>query len=1033
LADRVLDFSKEGDLLVENFERRVAGDNTVEDLLAHVVEVKGLFFDAGILTVFASAGGLELLAEDFLEGITGVEEVLEADLELFLPQELLVVVLLEEVVGSLLDFVQVVGHVLELAHQKELILDFVQEITVGGVKTGHLGGQGDEILNNLVDDVTDTVLALIAHNGGFKEHVVALEVHLDVEDGLEAVVLIVLDGELLQEVLHRAVDTFSDAVDDEAVEVVDVLAPCAGSLVGTDGFHGVFHELLDLLTVGTDFFNAGTNHSGVSSFNILSKHGLVLALVKGLIPLLHHVVHLVDVLLHLLDELVNLGNNLQGIADELVNVVAVPAELSNSGLKSVAHLLDAVSEEGLLDGEKSGKDFVVHVNAQFQVAGLSAVQVNLTVKGVGAFGNFNVEQFEVLDFTEKADEDGVEVDANEALFGKLGLLAEEQELVELFVGVLFNTSFPLADLLVIELLKVLDERVVELLDVFVLFTLENGSGELAKTFHWVGNTLVETLGPVKSTSNGGSVAGDGRALVNALNEDLTLKEDLLDALQVLLEEFKEGNMLALDVILNDGAVEEALKGIEQLELANDGVAVVEGLGDNRGETALKLLDGLAEVEEVVIELTVLDVHDVVGDGHELINDKVEFVKNLGQRLAHGGTLGVTNFDLAELLELLDGASQVHDVHAAFREGVKTNEESVGGDLPLVLRLGLVVEVGVLELGADLKSKGKLAVGVSGVIVLDGIEDLLSINEVLALSDNSIADFTDENNEAGRSVVVVGVLPNEQDSVHDRHKQVGNLGQLKGGGGQIVEETVESLQVLEVLVRFLLGDLHFLLELREGSGVGRLVLLEELEHLLDALGVQLLADLVQVLRLRLPELKLGQGVGVLVVLESVLGVLLEHVLDLLLPVDDGSFQDVSLVLGRGALRRGHVAGGKGQQGAALDLANGDVGVSQELVELVHQVLADKVRPANLVHGVAEHGKEHLKAGVVEVLEDGAVELHEDDLILNASGEARFFGLRAGFNDQKSLALDFYGCGRIQQEFDVLTTGRVHEKELIATRE
>ena len=97
---------------------------------------------------------------------------------------------------------------------------------------------------------------------------------------------------------------------------------------------------------------------------------------------------------------------------------------------------------------------------------------------------------------------------------------------------------------------------------------------------------------------------------------------------------------------------------------------------------------------------------------------------------------------------------------------------------------------------------------------------------------------------------------------------------------------------------------------------------------------------------------------LVVLESILGVLLEHVLDLLLPMDDRSFQDVRFVLRRSALRGGHVARGKGQKGAALDLANGDVGVSQELVEFVHQVLGDEVRPANLVHGVAEHGKEHL---------------------------------------------------------------------------
>jgi len=83
----------------------------------------------------------------------------------------------------------------------------------------------------------------------------------------------------------------------------------------------------------------------------------------------------------------------------------------------------------------------------------------------------------------------------------------------------------------------------------------------------------------------------------------------------------------------------------------------------------------------------------------------------------------------------------------------------------------------------------------------------------------------------------------------------------------------------------LGDLNFLLELGEGSCVSRFVLLEELEDLLDALRVQLLANLVQVLGFALPEVELSHGAGVLVVFEGVLGVLLENILNLLLPVDD----------------------------------------------------------------------------------------------------------------------------------------------------
>ena len=42
-----------------------------------------------------------------------------------------------------------------------------------------------------------------------------------------------------------------------------------------------------------------------------------------------------------------------------------------------------------------------------------------------------------------------------------------------------------------------------------------------------------------------------------------------------------------------------------------------------------------------------------------------------------------------------------------------------------------------------------------------------------------------------------------------------------------------------------GSLNFLLELGEGTGVGRFVLLQEFEDFLDLLGVELVADGVEV--------------------------------------------------------------------------------------------------------------------------------------------------------------------------------------------
>jgi hypothetical protein len=225
LANGVLDLSEEGDLLVKDLKRRESSYDTVENLLRHVVKVEDLIFDTGIFAILTCAGKLELLAEDLLEGFARVEEVLEADREFFFPKELLVIILLEEVVGSLLNLVEVTSDVLELSHEQELVLDFVQEITVSGIKTRHLGGKRDEVLNNLVDDVTNTVLTVVANNGWLKEHVVSLKVDLDVEDGLKTVVLVVFNGELVEQVLHRAVDTFSDTGDYETVKIVDVASP----------------------------------------------------------------------------------------------------------------------------------------------------------------------------------------------------------------------------------------------------------------------------------------------------------------------------------------------------------------------------------------------------------------------------------------------------------------------------------------------------------------------------------------------------------------------------------------------------------------------------------------------------------------------------------------------------------------------------------------------------------------------------------------------------------------------------------------
>jgi GMP synthase PP-ATPase subunit len=85
---------------------------------------------------------------------------------------------------------------------------------------------------------------------------------------------------------------------------------------------------------------------------------------------------------------------------------------------------------------------------------LVAVDVYAGVEVLGGGRHIEVEYEDVLDFTEERLQNGVKVDAHESLLSKLGLLTDEEELVELVGGVVLDTLNPLLDLNVFELFEV---------------------------------------------------------------------------------------------------------------------------------------------------------------------------------------------------------------------------------------------------------------------------------------------------------------------------------------------------------------------------------------------------------------------------------------------------------------------------------------------------------------------------------------------------------------------------------------------------
>jgi hypothetical protein len=78
------------------------------------------------------------------------------------------------------------------------------------------------------------------------------------------------------------------------------------------------------------------------------------------------------------------------------------------------------------------------------------------------------------------------------------------------------------------------------------------------------------------------------------------------------------------------------------------------------------------------------------------------------------------------------------------------------------------------------------------------------------------------------------LPDQQDRLHDWGEEIDDLWEIGTCANQIVEEIREGGKVLVVLNGLVTSNLDLLLELAEGTGVGRFVLLQELEDSLYSL-------------------------------------------------------------------------------------------------------------------------------------------------------------------------------------------------------
>ena len=457
---------------------------------------------------------------------------------------------------------------------------------------------------------------------------------------------------------------------------------------------------------------------------------------------------------------------------------------------------------------------------------------------------------------------------------------------------------------------------------------------------------------------------------------LEVAEDVEHQLQVGAEVLHEVDVLPLQVLHDDLPLQHHVEAVQQLERRVDRRAVLEALRHDRAQPLLQLLNLDAEDVKVIVERLGLHVEQVVLDLQEALEGLLEVGVDLLDGGGEDAALGAANLDSLEAAELQHGLAELEDIVAALQEAVEPHEQRRVLEAPRVVRAldedaRLVPEVHGLHRAAHLERHRQPVHGVLRLV----LQDRLRLQELVRLTDQVVADLAHQQHQPRGGVVVVGVLPDEQDAVHDQHERLVQRLKLVRVG-QPVQVRFERRQELDVLVGLGRRDLHRLAELEEGRGVGGADALQHLDDLLDARPLQLLADRVEVVRLVLPVRHLDVRPDMLAGLQLLLGIGLQDVLDLARPRDDGRLELVGALL-LVHQRRG-LRGRQRQRRRAILLTDrcGDIGNRQ--VEVAHDLLGQGLGPALRQSRLRHERQVHRVRHDVKVLQRRHAEVAAKDI-------------------------------------------------------
>ena len=168
---------------------------------------------------------------------TGLKEFVEGLTNRLFPEEVPLGVLAQEFRSGILDFVEVAADIFHGVEELELISDFDKVISTSGIlviKAGDLDSNRDEIVGDLVEDVSDAVASLVRLDRGEEVKFAINEVNSDLKNRGPHADSVRVEVDLVSQEGHRGVNSDSDSFNQKSVHVIDVLQPHISLFVGLD-------------------------------------------------------------------------------------------------------------------------------------------------------------------------------------------------------------------------------------------------------------------------------------------------------------------------------------------------------------------------------------------------------------------------------------------------------------------------------------------------------------------------------------------------------------------------------------------------------------------------------------------------------------------------------------------------------------------------------------------------------------------------------------------------------------------------------